>query len=214
MRATSIAELYGAKFVREGDRIIASVDSGKPFEPDTISVWKKICSNGGVVVDVGAYTGLFSILASMRGCKVHAFEPWTENRKRFRLNALLNNVDCRANEEAVSDRVGKVQLMVNSRVRDLTSGASLVKEEGTPYWVKTTTLDSLCLRECAAIKIDVERAEPLVIAGALDTLRRLKPVLIAEVLGDDEKTRLRASLPDCYTVIKEMDSRNWLLEAE
>lgn len=207
MKALTIS---GVKLVAEGDRIVTSVLSGKPFEPESLKVWCEICEGGGTVLDIGAYTGLYAIAAAQRRCHVIAFEPLSNNRGRFRLNAVLNGVVVRANAEVVSDTVGETWISVNPKVTGMTSGASLVRNNGMKQKVGSLTVDSLMLRECTAMKIDVERAEPLVLAGARETLKRLHPILLIEVLGDDEKAAVRAAVPD-YEVQREMDGRNWLM---
>lgn len=202
----------GVKLIADGDRIVSSVQGGKPFEPESLTVWEDICSHGGTVLDIGAYTGLYAIAAAQRRCHVIAFEPLLENRRRFRVNAILNGVVVRANAEVVSDEVGDTTITVNPNVTGLTSGASLIRKNGQHRQVKSVTVDSLLLGECVAMKIDVERAEPLVLRGAQDTLQRLKPALLVEVLGDDEKAAVRAAVP-FYRVKREMDGRNWLMVA-
>lgn len=198
------------------DRICASVMKGVPFEPESLEAWGDICSSGGHVLDVGAYTGLYAIAAVMMGCRATAFEPLQDNRGRFRKNAELNGVDLSANMEAISDRVGQTSLSINARVKGLTSGASLFHYSGgngeyeKRIPVRTITVDSLNLKKVTAMKVDVERAEPLVLAGARETLQRCRPVLLVEVLGNDERAAVRAAVP-FYRVTKELDTRNWLM---
>lgn len=215
-------EISGVKLIIENDRICISVlgildkaaQGPKPFEPASLPIWEKLCSQPGArVLDIGAYSGLYSLVAKKAGAHVIAFEPIQRNRLRFRENALLNGFhDLNVNQEAVSDTVGETIITTNLRAAGLSSGSSIVKRVGgDAVTVPTLTIDSLNLMHVTAMKIDVERAEPLVLAGARETLERCRPALLVEVLGPDEKAAVRAALPDFYEVTEIAVDRNWLL---
>lgn len=218
MRLLNIA---GVKMIVEHDRICIWVlgieDKAKqgplPFEPESLPVWADICSVGGArVLDVGAYTGLYSLVARKAGAHVTAFEPLERNRRRFMENAAVNGFDdLTVNLEAVSDRVGTATITTNLAARGLSSGSSIVKVVGANHIkVPTITIDSLNIKKLTAMKIDVERAEPLVLKGSRETLERCRPTILVEVLGDDEKAAVRAAVPG-YKVEKQLDTRNWLM---
>jgi hypothetical protein len=76
--------------------------------------------------------------------------------------------------------------------------------------VPVVTVDLLDLHNVTAMKIDVERSEPQVLAGARKTIERCKPAIILEVLDDERRKAVRAALPG-YVVAYEMDERYWLL---
>lgn len=202
----------------DGDRVCAHMKSGSGFETESLKAWGEMCAGGGAVLDIGAYTGLYAISAALLGCKVMAFEPMPFNAERLTDNARANGVlaagaaargkvDIR--QAAVSDRVGETMITYNPKVA-FTSGASLVRPTGAKLPVKTVSIDSLKLRSLAAIKIDVERGEPLVIAGARETLTRCRPALLVEVLDEARKDALISLLPD-YRIAKVLDVRNWLM---
>ena len=46
--------------------------------------------------------------------------------------------------------------------------------------IETTTIDNMNLDKCDLIKIDTEGAEPLVLMGAQETIKKFKPVIIFE----------------------------------
>lgn len=199
-----------AQLIAEGDRIVASVRRGTPFEPKSLKAWARLCARGGTVLDIGAYTGLFSIAARLLGCRAIAFEPLHANRVRFRENAALNGVSDKVNCEAVSDRVGQTMITVNPKVKGLTSGASLIRQTGTQVVIRTVTVDSLNLSRLDAMKIDVERAEPLVLAGARETIAKFRPIILVEVLDRERKRGVMDALRD-YEIAADLDGRNWLM---
>lgn len=214
-------EIQGVKLLVENDRICISVlgilDKATrgplPFEPESLPVWESLCREpGAFILDIGAYSGLYSMVAAKAGGQGLAFEPLERNRRRWFDNAILNQISgIELRPEAVSDQVGHATITTNLKARGLSSGSSIVKKVGADALkVPTITIDSLNLEHCTAIKIDVERAEPLVLKGAKETLARLKPSLLIEVLGDDEKAAVLSSISG-YHVERELDNRNWLM---
>lgn len=200
-----------AKLIADGDRICESVLSGKPFETDTLKVWGSMCQPAGLVIDVGAYTGLFTVVGRLRQCRVVSFEPMPFNRARLRQNCHVNSVSDAVNAEAVSDVVGNET--VHYRPIPFTSGASLIRKTGSAMNVPTITIDSLNLQRLDAIKIDVERAEPKVLRGAHDTLQRLRPKLIVEVLDEQRAAGVKEALSGLnYRRVATLDVRNWIME--
>lgn len=205
-----------------GDRICASIANGKPFEPETLAVWGHLClaSKDRVVVDAGAYSGLFSIAAALIGCWPHAFEPMPLNAKRIVNNAHLNGGQelrnrIKLNRIGLSDESTRISINYNPGVMGLTSGASIVNDDlgkvrSAHHAIQVRTLDSFDLQNVAAIKIDVERAEPLVLRGARETLKRCRPTLILEVLGEKEERAVLDAV-EGYEVAKRLDSRNWMM---
>jgi hypothetical protein len=79
----------------------------KPL-PDVFSAC--VHKSSGIVIDVGANTGFYSILAiySSKRIKVHAFEPYLPVKQLFEKNIRLNRVNHRicAFNDAVSDQIG------------------------------------------------------------------------------------------------------------
>ena len=197
------------KLIADGDRIVDHVRRGSGFEPHSRQLWGIWCGDGGTVLDVGAYTGLFAIGAAMLGCRVTAFEPMPFNAERLNDNANLNDADMRIVEAAVSDHDGDTAITFNPKV-PFTSGASLIRKKGHKLSVAVMTIDSLNLPQVTAIKIDVERGEPLVLAGARETLARCRPKLLVESLGGDERAKVMASLTG-YRLADVIDTRNLVL---
>lgn len=215
-------EIQGVKLITMNDRICTSVlgilDKEKqgplPFEPETLPFWEDLCSAAGaLVLDIGGYTGLYSLVAAKAGANVVCFEPLERNRKRIQENADLNGFHWVVpRSEAVADKVGTATITTNLKAVGLSSGSSIVRRVGADALeVKTISIDSLFLPRVDAIKIDVERAEHLVLAGAHQTLKRCKPILIVEVLGEDEEAKVMAALPDDYCVQNRLDRRNWIM---
>lgn len=201
------------ELIEEADSIVRLLRTvGGEFEPETLARWTEVCKAGGTVVDVGCYTGLFSILAARRGCQVIAFEPMRPNFERCLENFEINGVEVDLRHQCASDRSGPAEIKFNPRVPFLTSGASLVRPSGgresEAFAIDGVAIDDLELEQCTAIKIDVERGEPAVLAGARETIRRCRPVLFVEVLGPAEGRAIRV---EGYRVAEVLDQRNWIM---
>ncbi|MBX9243460.1 FkbM family methyltransferase [Actinotalea ferrariae] len=146
----------------------------------------------GVVLDVGANTGVYSLIAStVRGASVHAFEAFPPVAALLRENLALNRTSARVTvvDRAVSDSEGSIELFVppdSGLVETSSSIDAGFKEGSTPITVPTVTLDaywtSLGRPPVTLVKIDVEGAEHRVLAGAHELVGRARPVLFLEVL--------------------------------
>ncbi|MDR1741412.1 MAG: FkbM family methyltransferase [Synergistaceae bacterium] len=145
-----------------------------------------------VLLDVGANTGSFSLLPCVvPGLSVVAFEPqrrcWEILNSNIRLNGIEKSV--RALRLALSDRSGSTQIKTP---RDaLASGLATLGEkplrfsdwvvEDVPVSTLDAEVDGLALERVDLIKIDTEGHELFVLRGAKETLRRFRPLVVAEV---------------------------------
>jgi FkbM family methyltransferase len=75
------------------------------YEPETIPVFLRLATNARLTVDVGAYVGLYALLAALsnREGRVYAFEPHPGIHERLVRNVRLNDL---ANVECLRSAVG------------------------------------------------------------------------------------------------------------
>jgi FkbM family methyltransferase len=149
----------------------------------------RLLSPGDVFIDVGANVGLYALkgarLVGPTG-RVLALEPGAEAYDHLVANLGLNAFDWATPiKVAASDVSGEAVLHHVPLGRDPQAFSLIANArafEGEV--VETLTLDSLVARcgldRVDLIKIDVEGAEPLVIAGAGNMLARLRPAVIFE----------------------------------
>jgi FkbM family methyltransferase len=162
------------------------------FEPPLPTFFSVVLADGDIMLDVGANTGYYSLLAASIGprTEVHAFEPFPQIFELLKANLARNPQGgrVRAVPAAASDTCGKAELYIPSGDHCLIeSSASLERDFREPtasVMVPTTTLDAYTadLPQVNVIKIDVESAEHRVLAGARETLRRHRPVVFCEIL--------------------------------
>jgi len=149
----------------------------------------------GTIVDAGAHDGRLTLpLAALPNTHVIAFEPLPTAFSRLKQKIADIDAPVTVRSEALSDRAGSFVLSVPTVGGvDQEEWASLAKnyealrrddpriDAVRDYTVPTLTLDSLHLTDVTAMKIDVEGAEQEMLTGAMDTLRRCRPILSVEI---------------------------------
>ena len=164
----------------------------------------------GLVIDVGANTGFYTLLAASASARnrVLAFEPVPSILELLHRNVRDNELQERVRliRCALSDRNGMSNLFIPAQDHGLVeTSASLHSDfkqqrQATTIPVLLRTLDRVLLRpslvaqRVTLIKIDVEGHEASVIAGARWTIRRHRPVIFVEVLQGADTAGLTAFL--------------------
>lgn len=147
------------------------------LEEDLLAVWGERARGAGVVFDIGANAGIYSLaaLAANPGVAVHAFEPTPEIAERLRRSREMNGLKgLRVCEAAVGAAEGNAELVQCSGGGD-NEGMNYVRpgSEGGAT-VRVETVDGYCEREGIArvdlMKIDVQGAEADVLRGAAGML--------------------------------------------
>ena len=146
---------------------------------------------GDTFLDVGANIGLFLLKAArIVGPTGHAIaaEPGRVSADRLAANLRLNvfsNVTLL--REAVSDREGTAGLHHIDMGGDPQAFSLLSEGSGAQAaeTVRTVTLDGLvsrlALTRLDCVKLDVEGAEPLIVAGGQVSLARFRPLVVYEI---------------------------------
>lgn len=167
---------------------------GSEFEPATLRLWWELAETARVVVDAGANTGLFSLLAAHRNpsAEIHAFEPVDYNAEIFQCNIDLNGATgIRLHRAALSAHAGAQEMfVVPGEVNYMNSlDADRTRGRGSATEVPTLRLDELLAREGAGpvdlVKVDVEGHEDAVFEGMGDRLAASRPHIVVEVLNEE-----------------------------
>ncbi len=155
------------------------------LEAAAIDALRQHVTPGSWIIDVGANIGFFTLHFGQwvgAGGKVLAIEPEVDNQarlvERISRERLSERVDVIC--AAVSDRPGRAVLELNP---DHPADHRLsVGGQGIP--VDAVTLDGIAEKygwpDVSLVKIDVQGAEPRVIAGAHGLLKRSRPALFIE----------------------------------
>lgn len=185
-----IVNVNGVNLIADRDMVVKRFRSRGEFEPQSMELWRGYAREGGTLLDVGAYTGIYAIAAAQEGGRVMAFEPMPKCAARMRENAALNGVTFPIGLCAVTDRYSPSVHMKSSR--DLSSAARV---SGDGMMVPATRMDDMAFTDVRAIKIDVEGHEQAVLRGAMDAIRRCRPAIIVECWTADDFASVCAMLP-------------------
>lgn len=173
------------------------------WEAETFAVLHRLLPRVKVFFDVGASTGVFTLVAALDdpSRRVFAFEPTPGMAQSLARNIALNGTrNVTRVEAAVCDHDGTAELFIPPG-ESLPFGASTLdsfREPGTRLEVAALKLDTFVQREGIPrvdfLKLDTEGTEPSVLAGARHLLERDEPWILCEVLHGLTETALHAEL--------------------
>ncbi len=175
------------------------------YERSSMKIWTGLCKESRVVLDIGANTGLFSLVAKATNpcAQVYAFEPIPRIYARLVRNSDLNHFGINCMNLAISDTDSEgviYDLPLNHHHH-----ASLIKTEaahaGTvliPVTIKRKRLDTILKEEqidhIDLMKIDVEGHEPEVLEGLGSCLSRMRPSMLVEIKRMEMAKRIEVLL--------------------
>jgi FkbM family methyltransferase len=172
------------------------------YEPETVIPFLRFAQEARVILDVGAYTGYYSILSAAINpdARVFAFEPHPRIAARLGRNLDLNeNLTVTVLPFAVAAVRGSTMFHIGGP--GLPTSSSLDHRwkglfRSVP--VASIDLDSFTdewgIERVDLIKIDAESNECEVVSGMQRILSRDRPVIFVEVLPENERGELSACL--------------------
>lgn len=165
------------------------------WEKVSIGLWKKLSSISEVIIDIGANTGVFSLISKTinEKSKVYAFEPVHRVFDKLNQNVELNNYDIKTFKIATSNYDGKGVIYdgLGEHVYSVTVNKD-IQSEGK-YKVKEVEIDLIRIDTFIEVnripkidlmKIDVETHEAEVLEGMGKYLQEFEPTLLIEILND------------------------------
>jgi FkbM family methyltransferase len=203
LRQVVLPSVYGPlMFPRQDTMIAPNVARDGWWEKDEIELlrWFMVNCFAGEpeveVLDVGAYTGVYTIALArfpFSRLTVHAFEAQREIYDMLAATVALNGLDnvC-CHHKAVSAESGKViefdavdydapanfgSVEIETAAMPDFDGRRLGQRTET---VETLKIDDLALARVRLMKIDAEGMEHKVLAGASETIRRCRPLIFVE----------------------------------
>lgn len=174
----------GSFFIDDPEDMIKQVIvAGDKWERHSFDLLAEHIVPGSVVIEVGAHIGTHTVrmgqLAGPWG-RVYAFEPQRKIYRELHHNLALNGV---TNVVALRMAIGSGE----TRIIEM-NPATPGNEGGTGVGAggdaaELRSLDSFGFERLSLLKIDVETYENEVLDGALDTIRRNRPVMLIEIMG-------------------------------
>lgn len=162
---------------------------GVLFHRTLVEVASKAVRPGDVVIDGGSNVGFFAMLAARKlkgNGRVVAFEPDPDTFALLARNITLNGLGntLKAEQLALADKDGVLDFVPNFEEPMLSSAVSRGTSTAASIRVRSTSLDSYLrisgLGRADIIKMDLEGAEPMALAGARAALSTAR-MLIFEV---------------------------------
>lgn len=153
---------------------------GKTWEPLSLNIWSKIVKKKNIIFDIGANTGIYSLVscAFNSKSKTYAFEPNNNFTKAIYKSKIKNQFNIEIENVALSNKEG----FVNFDGYQIKKNKKLNK-------IKTIRLDNFIkyhkIKSIDLMKIDVELHEPEVIEGMGVYLKKFKPDILIEVLNNN-----------------------------
>lgn len=187
---------YGYMSYFKNDMAFAdSLNAGQIYEQDFVMEFlQDIVKSSKTILDIGSHAGSHTVLYKHINpdCEIYCFEPQSEMYNLLHHNISKNNF---TNVIALNNGVANVSIK-SSMSKSVLDGDNVGKaiEYGTGKRfnlgglqignggeeIETITIDSLGLKSCDYIKIDVEGFEPLVLMGAKETIEKFHPTILFE----------------------------------
>ncbi|MFA6923070.1 MAG: FkbM family methyltransferase [Bacteroidales bacterium] len=159
------------------------------FEKEELKFINELVKEETTILDIGANIGWYSLNLSKKfnNIKIHAFEPVSKTFNYLNSNLSINNItNVKTYNFGFSDEEKNIDIycypecMGNSSLANLSGNSSVEKIN-----CKFTKVDLFVKQnnlKIDFIKCDVEGAELLVFKGAIETLKKDKPVVFTEIL--------------------------------
>lgn len=212
------------KYITNSTKVICYLDSRlseliylNDFEAKEIGFIKSFLKLGDIFIDVGANTGLYTVLASEligKSGKVYSFEPASKTYKRLLENIEFNNCDnVEVNQLGISDEKTVLSLNLSddnyfeawNSFGKPSRGDNFLNEE-----VKVTTLDEYfngILSEnnlqITLVKIDVEGWEKKVVLGFKNLLLKDIPIVLLVEFTEENAKNCNSSTEELYRLLEE-----------
>lgn len=191
---------FGPIHVHDNDHIGQSFLRGDYYEKGAIDEILKQCGpRRRLAIDIGANYGAHSVMYAQKFQNVVAFEPQTHLFELLEKNLEVpgTRAKCTAYNIALGHRPGKVNIDQCKTKKETNYGSRAISLSGSNTEMRT--LDSFAFDGVDLIKVDVEGAESIVFAGALETIRKWQPILFFEFDKFDEFNDANG-IPEKYRV--------------
>jgi FkbM family methyltransferase len=190
------------------DQVAHGLREGTYEAPLPMVMIATICRLDGAFIDVGANTGLYSVIAAKvaSGRPIIAFEPLPSALRIFKRNIKNNFLEGKIEifETALSNHCGEATLYIPDPSHGLVETSASLEEDFKPRTsetqsvvVKTTKFDSLSIPgPIGVIKADIEGHEHAFLEGAMAAIHRERPIIFLEILYSAQRNYISMLIRD------------------
>lgn len=182
------------------------------WEKESLKIWAELSKRSNYILDIGANTGVYSLIAKSQNssANVYSIEPIDVNFNILTKNINKNAFDIKAEKFALSSKEGNAKMfMLKDRLNYMTSindnrytkhpeitKDHPVVEVDVPIKTYRYLKDKYNIPKLELIKIDVEGHELEVLANMKEFIRKDKPTILVEVIGDQNAVELNSMFLD------------------
>lgn len=174
------------------------VMNGFVFEQDLIfGMLYPFIKGSKYIHDIGAHTGHHTLSYSVINpdAQIYAYEP-----QRYMYELLEYNTQKCKNVNIFNVGLGNEHSEKEFQ-QDTFGGSAFLGTGGEK--VKITTLDTFNPKGCDFMKIDVEGYEPFVLKGAIDTIKKYRPIICFE---DNNSTKVNFNSDESsHKILKDLE---------
>ena len=185
------------------------------YEKMTLSLWGHFVSRGGLIIDIGAHTGAYTLAAYSVdiNANILSFEPHFMNFSRLNMNLRGNGFSTsNIHMIGVGEKNEILPFSVFPNINYLTSGGSVgTRENSLVTNIQVVSLDQLLPDKVAAdvrlIKIDVEGHEGACLRGMVNLIERYRPVIFFECIANESGSTVSS-------ILKNFDYNFYMIDDE
>lgn len=165
------------------------------WEKKSITLWVQLCKQSKVILDIGANTGLYGLVAKTisPSAEVHCIEPIPYVFNILEKNISINHFDIQSHCIGLSDYNGAAKIYLpkgedfaySVTINQNTITSKETKELEINVCKLSTLIETRHISKIDLMKLDVETHEVEVIKGMENYLKEFKPAILIEVLNDD-----------------------------
>ena len=203
---------YGSGFAMESDHFWKGAAACEPY---SINIWMRYAQQSDLIFDIGANTGSYSLIAAALNSSaiIHTFEPVKRIYDKLNHNCEINNFPIVRHNVALSNVSGEIFIYDEKGKNEYT--AHVVQQEtDSTYRVQAQRLDQyaevLLNAKHILFKLDVERHEASVLEGMGDLLKKVRPIILLEVLDEGSAQLVRPFFEDLdYVFLNISESKGY-----
>lgn len=172
------------------------------YEKKTLQIWAALCSIEGIIIDIGAHSGIYSLVAnnSIKKGAVLSFEPHFLNFSRLNLNLRANGFSTSTmfmNAVGKKNEILPFSVMLNKDY--LTTGGKIGKfKNKLSTSIQTIAIDNFldekAKNNVKIIKIDVEGHEYECLLGMKKTIVESNSIIFFECMSKSNNSEIETFL--------------------